>query len=241
MNRETDQVYLINQPKHITSTIIVLGDVFPLPSEEHDDIEKLCEISDVLFIFAPNHFTHQKDINFDKFASLYRSCAWIESGASLGSTLIKLVEYDKEIFSCHRSTVIMNSNHLGNTDTERIMSLVSSSISKPVMKVERLRSEEFYDIYKEDSYSSPILKYLSPKRDSLEKAFCSYRAVSDLVFFRESTLDNILNFYNSPNDDFPKKYIESFTGGDIMYLLGSLIKYLGIDYLDINYLDKIKL
>lgn len=237
MKRQTnkEQMYVINQPKHLTSTIIVVGDEFPLREEVHNDIEKLCEISDVLFMFAPSRFTHQEDINFDKFASLYRSCAWVESGASLGRTLMYMVDYDREIFETHRSTLILNSWDLGDIDTDKIMSLVSSSISKPIVKIERLKSDEFYEIYKEEEYSNPILNYLKPRTDVLEKAFCSYKAISDLVFLRSNTIDTILSFYDNREDDFPKKYVKSFTGDDIKYLLGSLIKYLGLDYFDANY------
>ena len=229
-----DQVYVINQPKHILSSIIVVGDEFPLTTEIHDDIEKLCEISDVLFIYAPKHFTHQEEINFDKFASLYRSCAWIESRASLGSTLIRLFEYDKEVFQCHRSTIIMNSWNLGDIDTDKIMSILSSTLSKPILKIERLGSEEFYDIYKWDR-SHPILRYITPLKDRLERAFCSYRSTSDLVFLREHTIGTLCKFYNTEDDRFPHDYINSFTEDDIRYLLGSIIRYLDIDDLNMNY------
>ena len=239
MKRQTnkEQVYVINQPRHITSSIIVLGDVFPLHQEAHNDIEKLCEISDVLFIYAPKHFTRQKEINFNKFSSLYKSCAWIESGACLGSTLLHMIEYDQEIFGCHRNTIILNSDKLGNIDTEKLVSLSSSSLSKPILEIERLSSEEFYEIYHEDEYTNPILNYLKPKKEALERAFCSYRVTSDLAIFREDTLNTIMKFYDNPEDEFPKQYVRTFTEDDVMYMLGSLIKYLGIDYLDRNYKD----
>lgn len=239
MKRQTnkEQVYVINQPKHITSTIIVLGDIFPLPEDAHNDIEKLCDISDVLFIYAPTHFTHQEEINFNRFSSLYKSCAWIESGSCLGSTLLHMIEYDQEIFGCHRNTIIMNSSKLGNIDIDKLISISSSPLNRPILEIERLSSEEFYEIYSEEEYTNPILNYLKPKREALERAFCSYKVTSDLAMFREDTLNTILKFYDNPEDEFPKQYVRTFTEDNIMYMLGSLIKYIGIDYLDRNYKD----
>lgn len=231
-----EEVYLINQPKHITSSIIILEDTFPLPEDIHTGIEKLCDISDVLFIYAPKYYMRQKHINFDKFASLYRSCAWIESGASLGSTLMKLLRYDKEIFGCHRNTLIWDFSSIGEVNTDKITSIIASPLTKPILEIERLGSEEFYEIY-EECESIPLLNLLSPKKSSLEKAFCSYKATSDLVLLRENTIDTVLEFYDNTEDKFPHEYIESFTDPNIMYLLGSIIKYLGIDYFNANYLD----
>ena len=148
-----------------------------------------------------------------------------------------MIEYDQEIFGCHRNTIILNSDKLGNIDTKKLVSLSSSPLSKPILEIERLSSEEFYEIYHEDEYTNPILNYLKPKKEALERAFCSYRVTSDLAIFREDTLNTIMKFYDNPEDEFPKQYVRTFTEDDVMYMLGSLIKYLGIDYLDRNYKD----
>lgn len=229
---EKEQVYVINQPKHITSSVIVVGDIFPLPENIHNGIEQLCEVSDVLLVFAPTHFAHQKTINFDRFASLYRSCAWIESGAFLGSTIIKLLKYDKEIFDCHRNTIFYDFQKIGDINTDRIMSIVASSLSKPILEISRLGTEEFYDIYRNNEEDKIILPWI-PKAKNMIKAFCSYKATSDIVFLRENTVNTILNFCEGTG--FSKTYVESFTDSDIMYFLGSIIRYLGIDYLDRDY------
>lgn len=240
-----EQVYVINQPKHITSSIIVLDNTFPLQEELHQDIERLCEISDVLFVFAPEYFNAQENINYDKFASLYKSCAWIVGGANLNSTILRLISYDNEIFKKHLNFLIINTIGLNRRiDIDKIQAITASSLSQPILEIERLSSNEFFEIYKKNPEEKVnLIDYIKSYIDKgeikdINRSYSTYKSISKIMFFRKHTIETLLNFFY--HDSFAKTYVESFTEDDCSYLFGSILKFLGIENFNRDY-ETIKL
>lgn len=240
-----EQIYVINQPKHITSSIVVLDNQFPISEGLHEDIEKLCDISDVLFVFAPSYFKAQENINFDKFASLYRSCAWIISGANLNGAILKLISYDIEVFNKHSNFLVINTKNLEERiDTEKLQAITASTLSKPIMEIRRLNSIEFYEIYLkgEDNHKEGLIanavNYIKSYIEDgsikdINRSHSTYYSTSSVMFFRKHTIETILSFYY--NDPFSKTYINSFIEDDCGFMLGSVIKFLGIENFNRSY------
>ena len=223
-----DEVYVVNQPKHITSHVIVMGDDFPLYEDVHEKLGELGKAYDLLLIFSPDYYIAQKEIDFDRFSSLYESCAWIVSGGNMGATLFKLLEYSREIMH-HRNILISDiDSFTGQANTvayDRLERVIMSPIQNPILKIDRLDSNEMFYIY--TCKGDTIFR----KRDS-ENKYCSYRSKSDIMVFRDRTIDVILEFAK----DNPE-YMSTFVTQDIQLLLGSIIKRIGLDYLDMNYSD----
>ena len=225
-----DEVYVVNQPKHITAHIIVMGDNFPLCEKVHKKLGELSRAYDLLLIFSPDYYIAQKEIDFDRFSSLYESCAWISSGGNIGATLFKLLEYSREIMH-HQNYLISDiesfeeeSNKIAYDKLEKI---IMSPIKNPILKINRLSTDDMYDIYTK-SYDT-----IFHKRGS-ENKYCSYESRSDIMIFRDHTINVMLEFAK----DCPQ-YMSTFETPDIHVILGSVIKRIGLDYLDLNY-DEVK-
>ena len=222
-----DEVYVINQPKHIATYILVVGNEFPLLDSVHEKLGELNGVYDLLLVFSPDHFPAQKEIDYDKFASLYESCAWIVSGGDLGATIFKLLKYSREIFH-HRTFLISNTSEVGNIEPDKLWKLVMSPIIKPVMEIGRLSTDELYDIYSKKELSWNLF---SRTEDSRVNRYCSYRVESDVMFFRDTTIDVILDFFENIDPEF----VRTFSSEDVRYMFGSMVKRLGLDYLDMDY------
>lgn len=234
-----NQVYVTRQPSHITSSILVLTQNFPLSEELHERIGKLCKMSDVMFVFCPNIYHAQQSISLNKFASLYESCAYIKSG-SVNQAILKLMEYDREIFSKHLNTLIFTESDLVSDEfnLERLEKTLTDPLLKPIITIDRLRPEEMFEFYKSEApqkrnwWDLPKLlawKVVNGCAESTKMMFSSYRSSSKYILLRRATLDIILNFCESEEGE---QFIKSFTDPNYKYLFGSLFKYLVIDYLD---------
>jgi len=231
-----DEVYVINQPKHITNYVLIVNNRFPLFDDVHEKLEKLSKSYDLLLVFSPEHFSEQKELDYDKFASLYEACSWIVSGGDLGVTVLKLLKYGREIFR-HRTSLISNINDIGVLEEDKLERLVMSPIVKPVMSINRLSANDMYDIYSREEL--PWYKKLGQKESDRVDRYCSYVVTSNVMFFRDTTIDIIIDFFENIDPEFvrtftniDRNYIETV---DIRYLFGSMMKRLCLDYLDMDY------
>lgn len=248
LNREA--VYVLNQPKHIILSIVVVDCQVPLKTAMHHDLDKLVRYSDVIFIFC-NKFSSNKKIDKRKFTSLYQACGFVESSGNLAKTLFTVLEYSKEIFKKHIGITISNLDDIDVTDTQikNLIEINGSAIMKPVFKIRRLESNELFEIYERDVESeeieakfkltTSILNLIDRKNkiitDDDYGMFKCYTSDSKLLYFKNGTINLILNFVNSPKST---NYINSFENElDIRSVLSSMIKKLGIDNLNQNIED----
>ena len=238
MKKNKDEMYVINQPRHSIVSLILFDD--NITDEIHNNITKLNNISDVIFIFSGDY----KKIDKNKLTSLYNSCAWIESYDNLGFTLFKTLEYCINIFQTHNSFLLINLKDLNNISEkffDNIESVNASSITKPIFRLKQLSAEDYKRIYMKkeinnDSFLNKIRK-LFKLQDELEEdnndnMFCSYTSDSKALVYFRPTIIKLIEFNNN------NIYSELFDNKtDCRYLFASMTKYLNIEIIDCNIED----
>lgn len=244
------EIYIFEQPKHIISSIIIVKNNFPINEELHKKLEDLSKISDLYFIFSDYHFIKSRKIDKEKFTKLYRAGGMIDTVENnLGDSLFKLLDYDITIFQKHLSFIILDTeSNLNNKTIENLTKLTGSTIVRPVFKIRRLTSQEFFQIYKNDEEEKEKISntwinklFNKPKLENnsnLFGAYCSYTSESDVIFFKLSTIKVLISEYLEAPEFIKDIFIKSFNEeSDIRYLISSIIKYLGINNLNINLED----
>ena len=246
-------VFVVNQPKHLIATIIVIDDVLPLPEPIHKVLCKLSEKTDIMFIFKSPSFNK---VHKDKFASLYQGCSWIDSTNELVSiSLFNILLYCTKIFNKHLGYLIISSESLLD---EKIFSdkffnnleqITESTVTKPIYKIRRLSSDELYKFYsksidelnKEEikNLGFNLFKFLLPDiEDSTDKAIdcrhCTWTSDSNALFLKMKIVENIV--IKCSTGGF-KDYIKTFTDNDSRYFIVNLIKLMGIENIDYNLED----
>lgn len=252
LNQEA--VYVLNQPKHIILSVVVVNCSIPLIDRIHKDLDKLVKFSDVIFIFCENKFINNKKINKRKFTSLYQACGFIHSSGNLARTLFTVLEYSKEIFKKHIGITISNLDDINFTDTQikNLIEINGSAVMKPVFKIRRLNSDELFESYGKEfeeyddvelenfKIASFILKLFNKKKEKEDESdtigmYKCYTSDSRLLYFKNGTINILLNF---ANDERMKNYIDSFIDDlDLRGILSSIIKKLNIDNLNQNIED----
>ena len=227
-----DDIFVLHQPKYAILSIVLANSKFPLSEKQHNQISKLEEFSDVFFIFSDTIFPESSRVDKNKFASLYEGCGWINGGDNLCQTFLKTLLYSLEIFETHVGFCIINMDDLEYTDVENyvsnIRSITASSSTNPVFKIERLGSEEFYDIYLKKN--SGVFKKSNP----IENMYCSYTSPSKILYFKRSTAGTFIDFWRSSENN---SYINSFSQSDIRYFIASMTKFLTLQTIDSSIYD----
>ena len=215
MKRNTNEVFVVNQPSHsILSIVFVNNSKYPLSEESHNRLYELSKFSDLFFVFK----SWSKEINLDKFSNLYSGCAWIVADGSLVETFLKVGLYSTSIFKCHTGTLVFPDINdlveITEKESGRIQAVNMSSMSDPILKLSRLTAAELFDIYK------------TPKtllgKDSNSGKYTIWKNESKIVFFRPS-------LFNKFSDTLSDEYIRSFSWSDIGYFIASGIRRLGLE------------
>lgn len=270
MLTKKDEIYIINQPKKLLLSLIIVDTHLdcPLNDEVHENLGWLTEFSDIFFVFSESHWSGQSGVDKIKFTSLYNGCGFIDSdNKKLGSKFIKVLSYDKEIM---RET----KNHLGTTvsllsdvrnlkksDFNKIINnILPNNVSWPIYKERRLGSTELFNIY---SLKETVLdKYPSLKTAGLKIKSVFNIILSALLRKKHLDTDGIGMFCTwhaySPMMYIPKVTIETilshaenekedfdywvdtFITPDPRYFFASLIRYLGLDILNFT-IDSVKI
>lgn len=217
MKKETNEVYIVNQPKKSILSIIFVGkNEYPFSESIHNRLYDLSEISDLFFIF---HNGGNHGINEDKFCNLYSGCGWTISSSCLPETFLKIGKYSINIFKSHTGFLILNSvyNVPNIKDIENnILSINSGGLVEPIFKERRLTSDEFYKIYNNPGDIGSILSRTS----KLDKKYSIWTSDSDIIFLRPDTFNRL--------ETLGSEYFESFSWTDIRYFIASGIKRLMI-------------
>ena len=243
-NKVKDEIFIINQPSHAVLSLVVVDSEFPIPELSHEVMERLKDSSDVFLVFSDKYFSKSKKINKNKFANLYGVCGWIDSMDNLYYTILKAVQYSIEIFANkHVAYSLINMSdvkNLGNSYFDNILSVTGSTVTKPIFKLRRLNSREFFDIYSEYSEDEnkkkkgcKIINRIFKKEEdntcSITNMFSSYTSTSTSMFFKKNTMNLFINFRD---DEKSKSYIDSFDTSDFRNFFASMVKYLGISIID---------
>lgn len=235
---EKDEMYVVNQPKHSIVSLVVFNS--DITDNTHKNIIKLCEMSDVVFIFPKDT---DRRIDRNKLTTLYSGCSWMDSYDNLGFTIFKVLEYCINIFQSHHTYLITSISELSDICSEffeKVVTVNASNVKDPIYKLTQLSGDEYKNIYtrkivKNDSFLNKIRKFFGYddelEEDNDENTFCSYTSESKvLVYFRQTIL-KLIEFNNS------NVYSELFTADDPRYLFASMTKYLGIDIINCSVED----
>lgn len=234
MKYNKDEMYVVNQPKHSIVSLVIFDDI---TDEIHNNLIKLNDMSDVIFIFPSNK---HKRIDKNKLTSLYRGCAWIDSYDSLSFTLFKTLDYCVQIFQAHNTFLLMNMDNLVDIDNkffDNIKSVNASNMKNPIFKVRNLTADEYRGIYtrkviENNSVFNRIRKYFGIndefEEETVDDMFCSYTSESKVLVYFRPIIIKLIEFNNST------VYSELFSSLDCRYLFASMTKYLNIEITDIN-------
>ena len=228
MNKiKTNEVYVVNQPKHAIMTLIFIDPQKEITNDRHDLLLRYTENTDVMFIFK-----NIKGINPDAFTKVYSGCSWIVSDKILTRTFIKAITYSiiifKEVvgfltFDLSDFRVRWPNNGDGDLlDIPKLRQIASSTISCPIFEASHLDSSEMREIYSTEGKYVDTGKLNFPWKRPIEKRreYTTWKKTSFTAFFRPSLFEK----FNTLSDD----YIDSFTWDNIKYFLASSCEYLGI-------------
>lgn len=249
-------VFVVNQPKHLIATIIVIDGILPLPESIHKVLCKLSEKTDIMFIFKSPSFNK---VHKDKFASLYQGCSWIDSTNELVSiSLFNILLYCISIFNKHLGYLIISSESFLDEKTfsdkffNNLEQVTESTITKPIYKIRRLSSNELYRFYSKSTdelnkeeieslqnSSFSLFKFLFPNIESnidkvVDCRHCTWTSDSSALFLKMKIVENIV--IKCSTEGF-KEYIKTFTDNDSRYFIVNLIKLMGIENIDYNLED----
>lgn len=257
MYTKKNEIYVISQPKKLILSILVvdLPLTEPLSDKIHNNLGWLVNYSDIFFVFSEPHLKDQKMVDKIKFTSLYQGCGFIDSKTkSLGSEIIKILQYDKEIFE-------ETKNHLGLTigklsdlesykepDFLHIRDVVLPNITRPIYTERRLTSKELFNIYElknnttevfydrdKGKIFSTILNALKKRSQETDKIgmYCTWHSDSPFIYIPKISLNTILQYKKSDELGF-KDWIDTFITLDPRYLFASLINYVGLEKLNME-------
>ena len=211
----TDEMYLIKQPKHASVSIINFSGMNvkdPLPDDIHEMLDVLEEFSDLIFIFPKETPTR---LNKDKFSKLYKACSWIVVGDNNPRTLVRVFDYAREIFASHVQFNIAFAEDLGNFKTpDKLRDFNTLQMQNPVLDISRYNSDVFFEIYNTPEESG---------------AYAAYYTTSPIIRLGINTVDVIRALSSDFVDsfaNFSKEFIPStikwfeleYTGKDIQEL-----------------------
>ena len=232
--KKVNEVYVIEQPKGSLITVIIVdlpGDR-PLPQSVHEKLGKLREVSDLFFIFPCD-----LELKECVFLSLYQGCAWLRSLPEIGLSLIKSLEYIRNVFSCHAGYCITSLSLIEKEDIPKnLVEINASALIGPIFKVRQLSSEEYFNFWKEqEEQKSPSNKkpwwMFWKKNENVEKKVvevgehCLYTSTSNFIFLRPRAVREL--------GGLDLDYISSFRfTNDPRYLISSAFKKLGTRILD---------
>ena len=205
----TDEMYLIKQPKYVSVSIINLEGIdtrHPLPEDIHEMLDVLESFSDLVFIFPKTTSTR---LNKDKFSKLYKACAWIVVGDNSPKTLIRVFDYAREVFESHVQFNISFADNLGNFKTpNKLKDLKTLQLQNPVLDICRYNSDVFFEIYNTPEESG---------------AYAAYYTNSPIIRLGVQTVD----IFRKLNPEF----IDSFANFSREFI-PSTIKWLGLEYIE---------
>jgi hypothetical protein len=227
MNKiKTNEVYVVNQPKHAIMTFIFVDPKEEITSNSHNLILNFSENTDVMFIFK-----NIVGIDPDAFTKVYGGCSWIVADKILSRTFIKAITYSIVIFKDVVGFLTFDlSDYTGQYgsissffDISKLRQVVSSSISCPIFNASHLDSSEMREIYSTEGKYVDTGKLNFPWKRPVEKRreYTTWKKTSFTAFFRPSLFEKL----NMLSDD----YIDSFTWNNIKYFLASACEYLGIN------------
>lgn len=249
---KNNEIYVINQPRRIIISLIVVDQDLktPLNKDVHESLEKLREYSDLFFIFTDQH----KNVDKIKFTSLYRGCGFIVSPDNkIGRSIIKALKYDLEIFSDTRNHLAITVSRITDTNKsdnyERLLMMVGK-ISWPVFECRTLDSGEFHNIYTitqdtlndnggNRSIFKTLLGMLRRKKEVDSDGigmFNTWHSETDLLYFPSVVIER---FLKGSEINF-ETWVDTFDTLDPRYMFASLTNLLNIKILNINY-SKVKI
>lgn len=218
IEKEESGMFVVNQPDHAIMSIVFVGaNEYPLSETIHDNLYELSKLSDIVFIF---HKDGAKGINKDRFCNLYSGCAWTEASKSIVKSLLFVGEYDRNIFQNHVGYLIFSDirtiPHISEENKKKVLSIVSSSVSDPILSLDRLTAEELCAIYSEPS---DISSWIARPINKNDKKYTIWKSSSDIIFLRPGTVSEFSTLST--------EYKDSFSWDDIRYFIASAVKRLG--------------
>ena len=249
-----DGIFVVNQPKHLIATIIVIDNTLPLPEEAHKVLCRLSDKTDIMFIYRSQEFNK---VSKDKFATLYQGCSWINStDRSTSRSLFSILIYCTCIFNKHLGYLVISSETLLKEDIfsdkffNNLEQVTESTIVKPIYKTRRLDSNELYKFYSKSAidvneeirnincFGLNWFNFLLSPEDSAKSRvdcrYCTWTSDSNAMFFKKKVIEQIVGKYGA--EDF-EDYIKTFTDNDVRYFLVNISKLMGIDNIDYNLED----
>lgn len=227
-----DAVYVLKQPTHaIASIVVVEGDKLPLTEQVHENLDKLNELSDIIFVFS-DRLKH--DIDMRKFSMLYRACAFTcGSGKIVGDPLVNVISYTQEVFSGKYCTYLITS--IDRLDREislnNVVEFSLAGVNRPILEIDRLTAEELSEIYMfpEDSPASaagslPFQRLMSvvfSQGLNEDRSNSTHKSKTPIIFISGTTMKNLI-------DNTPRDYLKTFVEEDYSFFIASLIRKLGI-------------
>lgn len=255
MCTKKNEIYIVSQPKRLILSILVVDMPLtePLPDSIHYKLGRLVDFSDVFFIFSEPHFKEQRMVDKIKFTSLYQGCGFIDTKTtSIGNELIKVLQYEKEIFEETKNHLGITIGKLSDVDKYEMTNFTTlrdsiiPNIGRPIFTLRRLTSSEFFKIYELKDLSilntgfgkifSTIVNALLTRRGLYTDKvgmYCTWHSESPFIYMPKTALNSILQYKKLDETGF-NSWVNTFVTIDPRFMMASLFNYIGIDILNLE-------
>lgn len=218
---KANEFYVINQPKHASIVVVDMGGAnlkTPLSPQLHETLDQLREDNDLVFMF-PGYAGNQ--VSLDKFSTLYQACMYVVEGEDDTYTFVRTLDYIREIFNSHVQVGFMRYDSAVPLDCIfRLKDTKLQSLKSSILEIGRYNSEEFFKIYKKESW----------KKDTKKGIYRIYYTKSPMIRLSIETVDILRAI--KPD------YYSTFSGGYLWDFVPSAIMYFGIEYIKENVYEK---
>lgn len=254
--------YVIRPPKKSFCIFLEVDTNFPLSLIANDGIENLKKVGFDIFFLLPTVLNPAvKKINPLKFCTLYEGLGFkvIDSKESLVRSMFQTGEYIALLengyvgISYERlSTIEKLTLEELTTLFNKFVTISTSTISSPVLKIERRGSEELWEDYKADFWDDeemeveiklpeidymtgaiiPIADIDSPIEVEENRAHCTHTSYTTLPYLQANYFPKLWKVIEEKGDEGMKWWSSWFTSDDPKEFLASAISHFELPHLD---------
>ncbi len=212
-----DKIYILEQPKCIEMSILVIGKDWKMGDLNHKLLDSLAEKTDLFLIFIGH-----PEINKEKMASLYRASGYVIAEKGQGIALKNLLRYEKEIFQDKHLSFLVVQPESDPGFLEKTRKWTESGMGKPIFNLKRVGWQELSEYYIQEVEKKRWWEFWKKKKEpDLSGKYSTHNSDSPVIFFKTGILNILIKLEDS--------YIETFKETDIRYFLASAMARLGIE------------
>lgn len=212
-------MYVIEQPKHSIASIISMNSDFPICKNTHDNIRKLGEFTDLIFVFPEV----PRGVDIEKFTTLYQGSSYLVGNSKSLAIPTKIsIQYCVEVFNKHVAFLMTSMRALEykqlDLNIQSIQEITASpDTRRPILEIVESDENALSEIYMYEE------KRFFDTHDKIGRKYSSFYTPSPIIYFKALTLKNLMELCTD-------EFLETFTEPDLSFMWASSIIRKGIGH-----------